>query len=104
VIFFTTFCECFPATDLNLATKTNATDPNLIAIILQKPGPNNGFGVGAVQSRKLKEIFSWLQPIFSAAAQAAGDAVNNAGLAGESILNSVLGNGNSFAYPFAYRR
>lgn len=82
----------------------NATDPNLIAIIVKKPGPTKSFGVGAVQSRKLKEIFSWLQPIFSSAAQATGDVVNNMGAAGGNLINSVFGGQNSYGYPFPFRR
>jgi hypothetical protein len=95
---------CYPATNKNLATKTNTTDPNIIAIVLQKPGAAKSIGVGAVESRKLKEIFSWLQPIFSSAVQATGEAVNNIGSAGGNLLNSFVGGQNTYAYPFAYKR
>jgi hypothetical protein len=102
--FFTTLCVCFPATNKNLATKTNTTDPNIIAIVLQKPGAAKSIGVGAVENRKLKEIFGWLQPIFSSAVQATGEAVNNMGSAGGNLINSVFGGQNTYAYPFPFRR
>lgn len=103
LIYFASFCAGFPATDENFATKTNATDPNFVAFILQNPSPAKGTRLDTVQSRKLGEIFSWLIPLFSSAFQSAGGAVSNAGTAAGSLTNSIFGQ-QSFAYPFPFRR
>jgi hypothetical protein len=103
LISFASFCTSFPATDENFATKTNATDPNFVAIILQNSSPAKGIRLDTVQSRKLGEIFSWLVPLFSSALQTASGAVSNAGTAAGSLTNSIFGQ-QSFAYPFPFRR
>jgi hypothetical protein len=94
---------CLPATDRSFAAKTNVTDPNFVAIILQNPSLAKGIKIDAVQSRKLGELFSWLMPLFTSAVQSAGSAVSNAGTAAGSLTNSIFGQ-QSFAYPFPFRR
>jgi hypothetical protein len=94
----------FPATSQNFTTKTNATDKDVTAVILRKPGPFKGVSDETAESRKLKEIHSWLESLLSAMAQAAGNTVNAVGAAAGDIASSISGSSNSYAYPFPFRR
>ena len=103
-ISLSTICWCFPSKDQSVEPNTNATDPNLIAVILKNPFSNKRFGAGDVQSRHLKWLYSWLQSLSSTASQAASDVLNNGATGAGSPLNLLLGGQSSYAYPFPFRR
>ena len=97
-------CWCFPSTDQSVEPNTNATEPKLIAVILQNPFSAKSLSVGDVQSRYFKGFLNWLQSLGSAASQTAGDNVPSGTTGTGNFLTSLLGGQNSFAYPFPFRR
>ncbi|XP_069683446.1 uncharacterized protein [Periplaneta americana] len=96
LVALTTLCACLSAGNF---TGGGSTKNDVLAIILQKPGEGSG---KSIESRKLREIFSWLQPLFNAASQTTGTGTPVAGAS--NFFNSLFGGGASYAYPFPFRR